>query len=765
MSTYIYLLSSSPEPSKKRKSLVPESEPETEPGHFGDGASAKRRHISQPLISTEDSVCIDAPSQLPLHFEATPVRPARGSRSVASLHDMDDIFDLSSPLPTSVIDLSEMPTDMSTTRPGAFRRKAVSSGAVSTAPKEIRRPPPDDSLLIDDWNDDSIFRLEEELELQTENAKESLPTAGISTRTGLTSRVSAGTSSLITTTVSKTSIQVVSNPARKPSPNLPESTVSKPAAPPIAFERPKNARDFDPITLSSSPEMPANLIAQKENSLHAARPSETSSRGMANQIMTSSQHNASPLARRQPTTGLKPSFSAPIIELGSDSENSDFPDLQSIRAHRPTAKDLGLDFDDLLSSPVAAARPRVASAGSSLATSGPAPRAKLARTESAMSALSSRTGGASTVAKAEARAEAKAAKEAEKARAAAERAEAKEQKKRDKARAAALAEVNKVRTDKKVSTPEMVVLLPVDLPETTTVQACTLLEDLEVRHVQWTSPVPCVVRWRRNVKSRYNKDQDIWEPVEPVVEDEKYAMVVMDAQTFVERVLATDENNMVAHVTQMQRCFAGYTLIYLLEGVTLWQQKNKNLRNRQFSQNVLGSDSSSTAAAAPRRGKKGAPGVYIDDDKIEDGLLELQVLHGHILIHHTLSALETAQWIATFTQHISTAPYRQARDAAAAAFCMQAGQVRSGEDAEDTYARMLQEIIRVTAPSAYGVAARFSSVQSLVRGLEGVGPLALQALPKVKNRYGDEADGVVGPAISRRMYKVFTGRDEASVDI
>jgi crossover junction endonuclease EME1 len=96
---------------------------------------------------------------------------------------------------------------------------------------------------------------------------------------------------------------------------------------------------------------------------------------------------------------------------------------------------------------------------------------------------------------------------------------------------------------------------------------------------------------------------------------------------------------------------------------------------------------------------------------------------------------------------------------------MDSGQVRAGDGARDTYARMLQEITRITAPVAYGVAAEFPTVAALVRGLEEGGPLRLEGVRKGANKDGALSDRVVGQAISRRLFKIFTGRNEISTDV
>ena len=358
-----------------------------------------------------------------------------------------------------------------------------------------------------------------------------------------------------------------------------------------------------------------------------------------------------------------------------------------------------------------------------------------------------------------------AAKEAEKAQKRREKEQAKEQ----KATAAALAEVNKIRTDKKVSTPEMIVDLPSTLDPTVRVQTEALLSSLNVEHQAWDSPVANVVKWRRKVDREFNEALGHYEPVRARVDDEAHAMVLLNAAVFVQLVLGDEDADLESHILSMKTHFPGHTVIYLIEGLTLWMRKNRNLRNRQFTSAVrgLGAADAAPSGNQGRRKPPKAPQEYIDEDFIEDALLGLQVLHG-ALIHHTGTAVETAQWVSVFTQHVSTIPYRRQREAsndAGAAFCMESGQVRAGDGPRDTYVRMLQEISRVTAPIAYGIASEFESVSALVRGLEAGGPLALEDCRKSANKDGAVSDRTVGQAVSRRVYKVFTGRDAASTDI
>lgn len=96
---------------------------------------------------------------------------------------------------------------------------------------------------------------------------------------------------------------------------------------------------------------------------------------------------------------------------------------------------------------------------------------------------------------------------------------------------------------------------------------------------------------------------------------------------------------------------------------------------------------------------------------------------------------------------------------------MESGQVKTGNDPADTYVKMLQEMIRVTPSIAYSIVDKYPTVQELAKGLQDNGPLDLEECRKSSNKNGGFTDMRVGPAISKRVYKVFTGRDPNSLDV
>lgn len=274
------------------------------------------------------------------------------------------------------------------------------------------------------------------------------------------------------------------------------------------------------------------------------------------------------------------------------------------------------------------------------------------------------------------------------------------------------------------------------------------------------------IKWRRKVKSEFNAELARWEPVPLRIEPEKHVAVVVKADKFVD--LALGEGELDDHVETVKRGFPEHQIIYLIEGMTGWFRKNRSKRNRQFTSGVRAQEAASASASEPastatNRRRRNAPAAtgYVSEDVIEDALLQLQVMHD-VLIHHTSVGLETAQWVVILTQHISTIPYRKQRDEATkgAGFCMESGQVRTGDDAADTYVRMLQEISRITAPIAWGIKAELGSVTKLVNGLAEGGPDRLANVNKSANKDGAVSDRTIGQAVSKRLHKVFTSNGE-----
>lgn len=353
-----------------------------------------------------------------------------------------------------------------------------------------------------------------------------------------------------------------------------------------------------------------------------------------------------------------------------------------------------------------------------------------------------------------------------------QKAKEKKEKAEEKQKEAALAEVNKSKLDKKVTATDMIVDLPASINgQDVEFQIKAFHEKMQIDTTFYQSPVPNVIRWRRKVKSRYNPEKGHHEPLDQMeIDDEKHVMCLLSAHEFVALASAgRDSPDIETHVLNLKINFPDCKLIYLIEGLTAWMRKNNTTLNRAYQAAVLSRmevnnhAESSAAPAASRRSKKTAH-EHVEPDTIEDALLRLQVLHG-CLIHHTVASAETAEWVSTFTVHISTIPSRLERMNLDTSFCMESGQVKSGEGKQDTYVRMLQEVVRITAPIAYGIAAEYPTMVSLIEGMRHHGPLLLEDIGKCANKNGVRSDRRIGKSISKRLYKVVMGLDPASTDI
>ena len=236
----------------------------------------------------------------------------------------------------------------------------------------------------------------------------------------------------------------------------------------------------------------------------------------------------------------------------------------------------------------------------------------------------------------------------------------KEEKAKEKRIAAEIAEVNKSKLDKKDSTPEMIVHLPASISgQSVDTQIRQFLNNLGVEATLYQSPIPNVIRWRRKVKARWNTELDHWEPLECMqIENERHVLCIMSAQEFVALAAVQHEGQDVeTHVAKLKSAYEDCIPIYLIEGLQLWMRKNRTAENRAYQAKVLSQAQADEASTGRQPRRKKAPVEIVDEDMIEDALLRLQVMNG-CLVHHTVASVETAEWVANFTQHISTIPYR-----------------------------------------------------------------------------------------------------------
>ena len=202
----------------------------------------------------------------------------------------------------------------------------------------------------------------------------------------------------------------------------------------------------------------------------------------------------------------------------------------------------------------------------------------------------------------------------------------------------------------------MIVDLPLSLEDTPLGgQIRSFLKNVGVEVTSYASPMPNLIKWRGKVTAIYNEGLGYWEPVAEHLREEKHVLCVMSAKEFIDLVNVdaneVDGQDLDAHVLKLKSKFEDHKPIYLIEGLTSWMRKNKNVRNRACQAEVMnydagtsnGYDTTENGRRQQHSTRRRNPAAkYIDEDRIEDALLRLQIVH-KCLVHHTATAVQTAE--------------------------------------------------------------------------------------------------------------------------
>ena len=379
----------------------------------------------------------------------------------------------------------------------------------------------------------------------------------------------------------------------------------------------------------------------------------------------------------------------------------------------------------------------------------------------------------------------KEAKEATKELEKLQKQEAKLEREKEKQRAKDLAEVNKSKANKKETSKEMILELPSELQGLSIGnQVEEYMRQHEVRLTFGREEVTLdeadpwlhlgkVVKWKRKVEAVYNEDEGQWVPTErPRTETEPHVAILLNGLDFAQvaagkgeqMTLAKMKENFDLHVTSLRSRFLDARLIYIIQGLYAWIKRNENAKNREYTAAVR-AEVEDQPASQPKKRKTARIAQHlaaVTADAAEDIQLYLQVQHQPLVVHHTTSDASTASQILSFTQSLSARRYRTIEldhNLRSASFYMGSGQFKGGDDAQETFCRMLEEQQRVTPSIAQSIVSGYSSPRELVEAFRRKDNMMLENMRKSTNKDGGYSDKRIGPVISKRMYKVFLGRD------
>ncbi|RKF82845.1 Crossover junction endonuclease eme1 [Golovinomyces cichoracearum] len=341
----------------------------------------------------------------------------------------------------------------------------------------------------------------------------------------------------------------------------------------------------------------------------------------------------------------------------------------------------------------------------------------------------------------------------------------KEEISRQKKTVAVLEQLNKLK-GRLQSTSEMIVDIPSSMDEKLAHQVKVFLDGVRAEHIT-SERSRNLIKWRRKVQAEWNPTKDQWMPVTEHIRDENHIMCVLKFQELTELIRGVEGHDLDAYMLQLAAEVENKKMIFLIEGMNHWLGKNKAMKNKEFINSVRNKLKDPAISQNSTRNQRKNPeqAEYIDKNIIDNALLRLHVVY-EVLVHHTGTPLETAEWIMRFTQHISSIPYRNQLDNINTSnFCIENGQIDSGKDAKDTYIKMLQQMHLVTPSVAWGIEAKYPNIQTLISGLEREGPLALERCHKCANKNGAYTDKRIGQAVSRRVHSVFLGQDSLATEI
>jgi hypothetical protein len=227
----------------------------------------------------------------------------------------------------------------------------------------------------------------------------------------------------------------------------------------------------------------------------------------------------------------------------------------------------------------------------------------------------------------------------------------------EKQRAADIAEVNKSKLNKDITTPEMIVQLPTSMDGSHAGnQTREFLRLAKAEVSTYVSNIPGIIKWRRKIRADFDEEAGHWVPVPQRIDDEKFVLCYLSAIEFCKLVtpISDDDQTIEVHLSLIRNTYPGYKLIYLIEGLEKLIAKNKNASNRAYVAAVRSLVDQEQQSSTRRRKQDD---YVVDEHAIEDRLLDLQLVH-KCLVHQSSDSKETAETIASFTQQISLKPYK-----------------------------------------------------------------------------------------------------------
>ena len=227
----------------------------------------------------------------------------------------------------------------------------------------------------------------------------------------------------------------------------------------------------------------------------------------------------------------------------------------------------------------------------------------------------------------------------------------KESKEAEKTDAKRIEALNRLKS-RKEACPELIAYLPPTIPDTLHNHILNFMEPLGIDTREWTSCLHDIIKFVRKVKGEWDEGAGMFRPCDEYRRDEEWIVHWMKADKFVD-LAVFDETGMALrfHLERVRECVSGAKVLLVLEGLGSLLSRAKNARGRAHDAAVR------TQLGESSRTKRDERLLEIDMEKVEETLIEMQLVH-EIRLIQTSSSADSAEWISILAADIASIPYK-----------------------------------------------------------------------------------------------------------
>lgn len=275
------------------------------------------------------------------------------------------------------------------------------------------------------------------------------------------------------------------------------------------------------------------------------------------------------------------------------------------------------------------------------------------------------------------------------------------------------------------------------------------------------SPIPSYysellgcVRFQRRVTCKFDHNENMFVPVSPYLEYEKTICIVVQATDVMEYFVSPAITR--EHVDEIKALFPATRILYIVQGIPAAIRKLESLKNKRMRERVRQMLSEATGNSTADDDGHLTSLNLVTPEKIQEGLMALQFLYKFRVVQ-TISAKETAEWIAGFAMDVAAEFYNIDKHIDEPTNIDMLEPSRSSAVPEEVVKLSLANLKYVTPTPAGQVAAAYPSMGKLFNSLDSSGPDALLTLRTHAGK------AVVGASIAKSIHTFMTSTDPSQI--